>query len=452
MEETGWLAGTASYIVTPPLGMEMAGYILPRRAESVLDDLRATALVLEAGGHRCAFVGVDVLALSEASVARIRAIAAATAGVPPTHLMVAASHTHTGPTTVEIFHTTPDPGWLSIFEAQVAGAVALAARDMRPARLRVGTGREDSFMFNRRLLSADGRVEMTQDQSGEPGVLQPEGPIDPTLGVLRVDDVDGRPRALLVNYANHPDIPTGARYSADYPGVMSRAVQRLLGEEVTVVFLNGACGNLEHLNPFDPEDLATRRDRYHDTAGVEKMVRYGTILGAEVVRTALAIRSQSLAGPPAALVRRLRLPVRPVAPEIVAWAEGVLRQAQPSLRESTFAREALAVHAMRGQAVELELQVIALGGAAVVGIPAEVFVEIGLAIKSRSPYAHTFVAELAGGWAGYLPTARAFQHGGYEVRPARSSKLGPEAEPIVVETVLEMLSEVATSQKGAMKP
>ena len=92
--------------------------------------------------------------------------------------------------------------------------------------------------------------------------------------------------------------------------------------------------------------------------------------------------------------------------------------------------------------MQAEVQVIAIGDAVYVGIPGELFVEFGLEIKRRSPFRHTYVAGMANGCVGYLPTRRAFHAGGSELRLARSSKLVPEAGEILTETALSLLASL----------
>jgi neutral ceramidase len=432
--------------ITPPLGMDMAGYAKKRKAKEILDDLFSSAIVIEQNGVCTAIVGVDVLAISAESVAAIRAIVETETSIPGQNILIAASHTHTGPSTVEIFNSKPEPAWMSIFEGQVASSIILAWNRLKEARLIAGVGEDDHFIFNRRLLNQNNHVEMTLDQNLTDLNLIPESGVDPSVNTLLLTDVNGEPIAIIVNFANHLDIPTGDRFSADYPGVMTRTIQSILGEQVGVVFLNGCCGDIEHLNPFDNKDISTR-ERYYDSKGIEKMERYGTILGCEVVRTVLAKESEIIADSILAEQKILQIPIRTISQATLEWSN--LVQSHPdgcTNRESTMAKEALLVHELRGTKVAVELQVIVMGAIAIIGIPAEVFVDIGLKIKEKSPFQFTFVSELSNGWVGYLPTERAFAHGGYETIPARSSKLIESADCIIIDGVLDLLTEMKEKQ------
>lgn len=442
---SNWQAGFYREVFTPDIdsGLEMAGYTKQRKAEYVLDDLYISSLVLKGKKEYSVFVGVDVLAITSESVANVRKLVEQETDIPGANILIAASHSHTAPTTVEIFNTVPDYEWMKDWERQIAQTIITAYNQMNPAKVSVAAGSDDSFMYNRRLLNSDNQVEMTIDQ--EPGEqdLTPEGPIDPIVNVLRVDNEEGDPMSVVVNYGNHLDIPTGKRYSADYPGVMTNTIKKLLGEDVGVVFLNGACGDIQHLNNFDMEDRKTRA-RYWDSKGVEKMTRYGTILGCEVVKTALNAKDRLECGTLTTVSKVISVPVRKVNKETVIWAQETVDDPNATYREKTLAKDALLVHKKKGTNVDFEIQVTKIGkSVAIVAIPAEVFVEIGLKIKEKSPFEYTIISELSNDWVGYLPTERAFAHGGYETRVARSSQLIESADKVVIEASLELLQQLA---------
>jgi hypothetical protein len=135
--------------------------------------------------------------------------------------------------------------------------------------------------------------------------------------------------------------------------------------------------------------------------------------------------------------------VRQPDPEAVARAQAASGQAGwPRTEEEVYDYEALHLQLQAETAVDLEIQGLRLGPAALLGVPAEVFAQIGLDIEAGSPFPTTAVVELANGWEGYLPTARAFTEGGYETRLARSSKLVPETAEAVVEKALEVMGHL----------
>jgi hypothetical protein len=115
------------------------------------------------------------------------------------------------------------------------------------------------------------------------------------------------------------------------------------------------------------------------------------------------------------------------------WPEG----------EEVFVKEWEHLHKTGERTVDTSLQVLAINDTAFVGVPGELFVELGREIKKRSPFKHTYVVELANDYVGYIPTRAAFEEGGYEVLDARSSKVAPEAGEIIIVECVKLLNESA---------
>jgi neutral ceramidase len=432
-------AGSAAIDITPPVGTHLAGQFQDRIAESIHDPLYARALVLDDGTTGLAIVACDLLALKRPTVVQARELAAAQTGIPADHIMITASHTHTGPRTTDIFPCPADAEYLALLPRQLAGAVALAARSRQPARLAVGSGREATSTHNRRYLRRDGTAQM-HPPKGDPSFVGPEGPADPEVGVIFANDDNGRLLGAMVNYTSHPIVVGHERaVSADYPGYLGRALQAVKGHQAEVLFVNGALANV---CPIDVADLGHREYGY---AWAE---RVGNVVAAE------ALRVMETTDPLETVVLRVArrtvdLAIREITAAQLAEARVRLEQhdGMPPV-ELAYAREALLLAEERRRAafVPAEVQVLAIGDAALVGIPGELFVEFGLEIKERSPFAHTYVAGLANGCVGYIPTRRAFLGGGYETRLARSSKLTPEAGERLTAVALELLHELRESE------
>jgi neutral ceramidase len=428
-------AGVAAIDITPPVGTHLAGQFQDRIAESIHDPLYARALVLDDGTTSLAIVACDLLALKRPTVVRARELAAAQTGISADHIMITASHTHTGPRTTDIFPCPSDAEYLALLPRQLAGAVALAARSRQPAHLAVGSGREATSTHNRRYLRQDGTAQM-HPPKGDPSFVGPEGPADPEVGVIVASDENGRLLGAVVNYTSHPIVVGHEQaVSADYPGYMVRALRAVKGSQAEVLFVNGALANV---CPIDVADLGHREYGY---AWAE---RVGNLVAAEALRV-METTDPLETAPLRVAGRTIDLAIREIPPAQLAEARRLMEQGDgvPPV-ERAYAQEALLLAEERRQAatVPAEVQVLATGDAALVGIPGELFVEFGLEIKRRSPFAHTYVAGLANGCVGYLPTRRAFQGGGYETRLARSSKLVPQAGEQLTAVALDLLHEL----------
>ena len=424
-------AAAASVDITPPVGTSLAGYFHERRASGIHDPLYAKALVVEDGPQVIAIVACDLIATTRETVRKIRAIARDQCGIPAQNIMVASTHTHLGPTTVEVLQSTTDGNALDRVVEGAAQALAQAASELQNASICLSRGELHGVAFNRRYRMADGTVRT--NPGADPDIISPVGPVDPEVIVLAFTGEDGKTIALVVNFALHLDTIGGDVISADYPAFMSEAVQRELGQNVQVLFLNGACGDINHINFMNPAD---------PISGFERSRAIGEALGRKVLE--LLPQGKPVGGGVRSRSASVRLPVRAISPADAAEAQRVLASAPPfgaMSVEQVYAYEAVQVSKLP-PSVEAEIQGLTLGECALVGIPCEVFAELGLEVKRQSPFRATVVVELANGYEGYLPTRRAYEEGGYEVRTARSSKLAPGCGESVVEAAVRVLHDL----------
>lgn len=402
----GLRAGVGIRVITPPLGVPLGGYAARvEPARGVHDDLHARALVLEAGGERAALVSLELLYATRELVEEVREVCEEEADVPSDSLMVAAVHTHSGPSILGIHSALRYrylEEYLSLLPGLVASAVIEASRKLVEVDVRHGRGRVSGWLVNRR----------------RPG----EGPLDPEVSSLCLTS-GSRALCTIVNFSCHAVVlgHNNLLISADYPGYVSETVERLLGG--LCLFLNGACGDV---NPLTP---GTRLDRVYDRS-------VGTFRHAEDMGMTVAceaIKALLGAEPTAARVvraarRRVELRLRPL-PEISdedleavkkslrdAAARGDLGEAS-KLRSKLWTMKLIREARERspGGVLQTELQALRIGDAVIVGLPGEPFVEIGLRIKSSSRAALTVVAGYANDAVGYIPTDEAFDEGGYEV-------------------------------------
>lgn len=224
-------AGAGRLDITPPLGFPLWGYSVrhDQGSEGVHDPLEARILVLEVGRTRVALVGLDLgRAPTRQSMATIRAEAKKSAGVD--HLFLVGSHTHNGPVIELDNWPTPKTSYVRELERKLARGIAAAAKELTPARLGV----------------ASRQVGLNRNRQSR----LPNAPVDRELVVVRVESPAGQALAHLVNFAAHPTMINSKdrKFSADYPGVMRRLVEKHTG--VPCLFLQGAGGDLSP-NPPD---------------------------------------------------------------------------------------------------------------------------------------------------------------------------------------------------------
>jgi neutral ceramidase len=434
-------AGAASVRITPPVGAPMAGYYYHRGAEGTHDDLMAKALVFEAGGAKAALVACDLIGVPAEVADEARRLIAQDPGIPAERVMISATHAHTGPLIVGGASRTAnlEGEMLAIarrYAAELPGKIAESVRKahagLAPAKVSAAVGREETISFNRRFWMKDGTVGWNPGKLN-PNIVKPAGPIDPAVPVLYVETADGKPLATYVNFALHLDTVGGLRYSADYPYTLASLLGRVKGPEMVTLFTMGASGNVNHI------DVSTRAPQ----KGHEEAARIGTVLAGEVLKSYARLQPVR-AGTVAARRQTAALPLAKIEPGEVEKARAVAEKYglpdAPPFNDMVHAYKVQAVAARGGKPLEAEVQVIALGrDTAFVGLPGEIFTELGMAIRKASPFRYTIVVTLANGSIGYVPDRAAYAQGAYEVSSARCA---PGSGELLVEAALKILNEL----------
>ena len=427
-------AGAAQTNITPPLGMLLAGSLKGRRATDVHDELHGKALVLDDGTTQLAIVICDVICISRKTCDAAKALIVDRVGIPGDHVLIAATHTHTGPAMKPGFETELDEGYLDFFAGRVADAVQLAAGRVEPARLGYGVGKEPRCVFNRRFRMKDGTVRMNPGYDN-PDIVEAVGPTDPDIAVLTVETVDGQPIAVLANYALHYVGAPGHMVSADYFGLFAEELQKMAGANFVAMLSNGCSGDINNIDIHHP--LQDRRP-FAQTRKVARMV------AAEVWRTCqiTAMRDNvPLSAAQAEVTCRIRKPTAAEIREYEArWAEA---GDDPTVDE-LYARERIMVNRWEDTCVT-PIQAFRIGDCGIVALTGEIFCQFGIDLKAASPLDTTFIIELANDYTGYIPTRIGHEQGGYETWLARSSYLAPDAGEGMVGTALGLLNHLAAS-------
>jgi hypothetical protein len=437
--ETPLHAGLAEADITPPVGYRMDGYFSERLSTGTKDPLLAKAVVFTQGDAATALVVADVLGIPDTLSRDVRARAAALTGIPAGNIAVAATHTHTGPLfageRARVFSEQAaakfgrDPlaavKYPELLRDRLVETIVAAHRRLSPAALEFVGTTEDRLSFNRRFHMKDGSVRFN------PGVLNPEivraaGPIDPELPFVLITK-DKVPVGALTVFALHLDTVGGTEYSADYAGHLADELRREFGKDFVSVFGLGTCGDINHL------DVSGRRRTY------------ARLIGQQLAVSILSARPRATLAPPdlATAAARLTLPLRAVTDAQVAAARANLSKiGTPALPFLTQVEMVATLDLVRrGATLETEVQAFRLHrDLAIVLLPGEVFVELGLAIKQRSPFAHTLIIELSNDNPAYVPTEKAFREGSYETVNSRIAPGGGERLAAEAVRLLESLA------------
>lgn len=431
----GLRAGVGRSVITPPLGTSLLGLLHDRKAEDVEDELYAKALVLDDGQTPIAIVLLDVITILAQDVAQIRQLVEEHTHIPGENVLVACTHTHTGPATFSMAGIERDEAYCAWMVKRAADSVRLAVRPLQPALAAGGVGQVEGISFCRRFLMADGTVRCNPG-ANNPDVRHVMGTVDPQVGVLYVETADGVPLATVANFSLHyVGTDNSLAVSADYFGHFERVMQRVKGADFTAMLMNGAQGHTNNVNIYDPARLrgSAQARRVAETLAGEVMGVIGRLkpephlpLGVETRRLTfkrkevteddVRIAHEILAGSGATASGD----AGPVGdgPGPFSWVVGhpIPPKTRPVYALETIEVSKLPLH------LETELQVLRVGDTAIIGLPGEFFAEIGLDMKARSRAAHTFVVGLANDFIGYVPTDEALrEQGGYETWTSRWS-------------------------------
>jgi len=435
-------AGVAVVDITPPIGYRMSGYFRERLSTGTDNPLSAKALVLRQGDASAAMVFCDVIGISLDVSSRARSRAGRRSGIPPRNILIAATHTHTGPLYFGAlrrhFHDSAlaekgtDPcekvDYAAELVARIVEAIARADAARRPVRLQAGTTEQKGLSFNRRFHMKDGSVRFNPGVLN-PDIVRPAGPIDTQVGIVLIRDAGGGGvLAGLVNFALHLDTVGGTRYAADYPFYLEQQLKERFGDQFVLLFGTGTCGDINHIDVKSKQRLKTEY--------------IGRTLGRTVAAAADGLKA--LAGPALAVrAEVVEVPLQRYNGPKLDWARRSIKKVgtrELSFLEQVEAYKVLALEMRPGDTIGLEVQVFRLGGeAAVVALPGEVFVELGLAIKKASPFPTTLVIELCQDAPGYIPTSKAFAEGSYETV---NSRIAPGGGEKMVEAAARLLAEL----------
>jgi hypothetical protein len=428
--------GCARERITPPLGVQLAGYFHERPAKSVGDDLYARAVVIESAGVRVALVSCDLISMTEEVSKAAKGLIETETGIPAGHVMVCATHTHTGPELRADAVVARDEAWTAALPRHIADAVARADASKAPATLRAGSAEVTGYSFNRLFRLHDGSEVFGRSGNGKTP-LGPAGPIDPALQTLSAVDSEGRLIALMVNFALHPDVIGGGSadfIASDWPGLLGDTISKVYGEEVVTLLLQGTCGDINH-RPHEPTALPT--------GGPAKAQQLGRALAGAAI---LALeRAEPMSDPRlASVTETLAIPYYTRDKAFFEELEAIEKKENPSAFEQSLLRRGKA-WPHDGQMAAVPVQVLRIGEVGLVAFPAEIFVRIGLEVKQWSAAPRTFVVELANArLSSYVPDPSQAERGAYGAKPILSRWLDADAGRQMSDAAIRLLHQLFT--------
>lgn len=436
-------AGAFAMDVTPTnFPVIVNGGFLSQTADTAHDRLHVRWLVLDDGRNRVALGVLDTCVIPGEFADAVRTNAAQATGIPVEHIMISATHTHSAPSLMQCLGTEADPNYPAFALPRIVQGLRRAVDQLAPARVgwtvvqapkhtntRVWIRRPDKLL-------TDPFGELTVRANMHPGyqnpdTIGPSGPSDPGLTLLAVRSPDGRPIAVLANYSMHY---FGApAVSTDYYGLFAEKLGPLIGATgagFVAIMSQGTSGDQHWMDYSQPRRDITIQSYADELAGIAANA-YKSISFHDWVP--LRMREKTL-----------RVATRQPDEQRLAWARDLVQKMNgrpPSSQPEVYAREQLWLKENPVRTVKL--QALRVGKLGIAIWPCEVFALSGLKIKAQSPLQPTMNIELANGEEGYIPPPELHPLGGYNTWACRTAGLETNAEPQLVDALLDLLEEVS---------
>lgn len=460
--EREFRAGAYAANITPPLGLPIVGGWEAKGATNVHDQLHARCLVLDDGRTKLAIVVCDNLGPPREIDDAARELIAEETDIPADNVLISGTHTHSaaslrGPKRLQPFDRDEMNEYQRFVVRRIADGVRCAVNNLEPAEIAWGAIDDARHVFNRRWIVLDeelarnpfGGIDKARmnPPRGSAALARPAGPVDPQVSFISVRSRDGqRPISLLANYSLH--YVGGVRsgdYSADYFGMFADEIAQRLdaeGQEPPFVGImsNGTSGDINN------NDYSLKETERFEPYG--KMRRVASQVADKVKEAHDELEWQQWV-PLSAAAADLTLQVRQPSEEMLSYLRGIVAQGDSAQRlhqrELIYAERVEQVAAGPDE-LTIKLQAFRIGDLGIAAIPFEVFAEIGLEIKEKSPSPQTFTIELANGSYGYLPTPEQHEVGGYETWLG-TNIVELEASRKITKKVLELMQQLDSAPR-----
>jgi neutral ceramidase len=371
--------------ITPDTPQWLLGYN-PRKSTGVHDHIYHRIVAMDDGTTQFFLVSSDLCLFSPSVYDEVTREIEKKTGITPLQIWWTTTHTHSAPevgppglaavfmgSRYEHDHNTEYTAWV---KAALITGIERARANLAPARLGVGWGSARATI-NRRARDEDGTTTLG---------LNPYGPVDTQIGLLRLESTDGKPMALIANYAMHGTVlgPPNTLITGDAPGIVADYVEDKL--RVPMLYINGAAGNIAPIYTVYPDFASGHLSEFRVLLG-DRILAANAQLAAPTGQVKLSLGEQFVETP-----RKAGL----------GWPSDLAGYSETSNTGAAVVR--------------LPVRFLKINNdIAIWAAPVELFCEIAIGVREHSPFPFTFYFGYANGWLGYLPTKEEFAHGGYEV-------------------------------------
>ncbi len=408
LHAAGFRASVVKVDITPKTPQWLLGYG-PRQSTGVHDPIYTRVVLLDDGRTQFVLAVSDICLYSPGLYDEVATELQRITGISRKQFWWSVTHTHSapelGPPAIsKVFLAGRfNHDWDREYTLQVTASLIQAIRDARaklePARLQIGQGMSLANI-NRRAKDVDGKVSLG---------LNPDGPADRQIGLIRIERPDGSLLTLIANYAIHGTVLSGENklISGDAPGIVAAYLEQKLN--ATVLFINGAAGNLAPIYSV------------YATPGSGHLTQFRVLLGDKILQANSAIPK----GTGEVSLHADEISVETPLRDGLEWPRELANYGR--------------VDSAGRKLVKLPLRFLEINDTVIWSAPVELFCEIAIHVRNMSPFPSTFYFGYTNGWFGYLPTAQAIAEGGYE----------PNTSPFTAAAESDITEKVTTYLQGA---
>lgn len=465
----GLQAGAATANITPQIGLPIVGGFTPSPSKHIHDELHARCFVVDDGERRVALVVCDLLGMHRSLSDEARRLITEKTGIPKENVMISCTHTHSASSALgdrtKIVDQKPDDYQLFVAK-RIADGVWRAVNTLRPAEIAYGTVDVPEHVHNRRWFMRPGTMPenpfgtsdlVKMNPGSGPNLVEPAGPVDPTVHFLSIREPNGKPIGLYAAYSLHYVGDVGpAHISADYFGYFAEQMKRLLTPEpqdppFVAAMANGTSGDINNNNLVKPRASKP-------TYGQMTYVAHDIAAKVQAALKDLKYRRDVTVD---ARYQEPLIGSRIVTPELLEWAnkkvaepvpaQVVDARGRPKADLSRIYAERTLQLAKAPKELALPVQALRIGDVCIGSLPCETLVEIGLEFKQRSPIKQAFMVSLNHGYYGYLPTPRQHELGGYETWPG-TNRLEKQASVKFLDLLVGMAGELNSPPATSTAP
>ena len=439
--------GYARVNITPPMGVNIAGYYKERIADGVLDELEACAVAVGDEKNTALIMTIDHCGITKNFLNEWRANIEKATGIPAEAIFIHSTHTHTGPVLIKNCKNPLNNQYEIFLASRVLDVAAFALADMKAAKFGIGTGEAKNVAFIRRYRMKDGTAK-TNPGVNNPDIVAPIGITDESVHVVRFDR-EGAESVVLVNFANHPDVVGGNKISADWPGMTRRFVEKAI-ENTKCIFLNGAQGDVNHVN-VHPK-AGDFNDMFNDFDGCSRGYGHARHIARVITGAVMSVydKVEYLEADDVKFTQKtVEIPSNKPNPEDLPLAHKY-NDLHNAGRDDEIPYKAMMLTTVVAEAarmVRLEnapdtfpmlFSAVSIGDVALFGIPGEPFNGVGRGLKTAEGWKMVIPCCNTNAKEGYFPMIDSYDEGGYEARSS-SFKAG------VAERIIDEGKEILAS-------